>query len=638
MNLECLVTILFVFLSSQISLLEAKKHDCYEGAYRHKTAPWREGCPGFRLCEHGYYCASLTKKKCPGGVYANSEGLQTVQCSGICPPGYFCPIGTISPVSNKCGEGNFCPAGSTYPTLIPEGYVGKGADVETFDSIDMCPVGSYCQHGIQRVCPGGTYGDITGLSESTCAGLCPMGWHCPSGTIDPHLKPCSHLPSSYCPEGSASPTMTTLGHYATDSTYKIGGGYGAEEVCPPGSYCLEGIRHLCPGGRYGSTTQSITPTCDGPCTIGWFCPEGSIIATEHVCGPSNVFCPASSSAPIPVTLGYYTTGSKENLNHFDVDTDNHSAIGELNFMYIDAENENYLGLSRGHQRICEAGYYCAADGIKRMCPRGFYGATEGLSSPQCSGACDQGYYCPEHSTSPQEVQCGGHAFFCPSGSRDPQPVAVGYYTVGGGIATHYAERRCEPGHYCVNGTKHFCDERYYGDAFGQIVSTCTGLCSAGYYCPQGSTTAMEVMCGDATRYCPEGVSRPLLVPAGYYSIDGNVSTRSAILISSRGQFATNGLNYLCPAGRYGTRIGESNPMCQGACEKGFYCPMGSVSPLMRVCGADDVICPPASASPVAVHGEIPCWLLTLLYLETLSCPRPRLVHLVSCVRKGITRF
>mmetsp|Transcript_6735 Transcript_6735/g.11070 ORF Transcript_6735/g.11070 Transcript_6735/m.11070 type:complete len:1107 (+) Transcript_6735:128-3448(+) len=582
MNVISTIIIILTLYGKEI-LLEAKKNDCYEGSYRHKDSPWREGCPGFRLCEKGYYCSAVVKKKCPKGVYGDSVGLQTSQCSGTCPPGYYCPIGTISPVSNKCGVGYFCPAGSEYPTLIPEGYVGKGADEETFDSIDICPTGSYCQKGVQVPCPGGTYGDITGLSTAECSGKCPMGWYCPLGTIGSHSHPCSNSPTLYCPEGSPSPIDTSLGYYAVESSYTTGGGYGAEIICPPGSYCIGGVRHLCPGGRYGTIPQSTKPECDGPCVVGWYCPPGSIIATEHACGLPNVYCPASSEKPTTVTVGYYTTGSNEDLAHVDVD------------------NENYLGLTRGYQKICEAGYYCTGDGIKRVCPSGHYGAEEGMSSPQCSGQCDQGYYCPPQSTSPQAYQCGGNAFYCPIGSKDPHPVAVGYYTVGGGIATHYAERRCEPGYYCVNGTKHFCIAGNYGDEFGQIVETCTGPCAAGYYCPEGSTSSIEVMCGDATRYCPYGSVHPLLVPAGYYTINGNISTRSDIKKSTRGRYASNGLNYLCPAGRYGVRDGESDPMCSGACEKGFYCPAGSVSPFMRVCGADDVICPPASASPVAVH-------------------------------------
>lgn len=562
---------------------EAKKNECHSGTYRHQTAPWKQGCPGFRVCEKGHYCASMTRYICPGGTFSNAEGLQTAQCSGQCPAGYYCPAGTISPIANKCSQGQFCPSGSSYPTLIPDGYVGKGGDSETRDAIDVCPRGFYCRGGVQFVCPGGTNGEATGLSDESCSGVCPMGWFCPPGTVQPNSNPCGHSPTSYCPAGSPSPVTTTLGFYTIDSTYDFGGGYGGEAVCPPGSYCLGGERHLCAGGRWGATKQSTRRECDGVCAQGWFCPAGSILSTQHPCGGPHVYCPPSSAAPLLVSRGHYTTGSNEDAN-----------------ATIDVDNESYLAVTRGQQAECEAGYYCT-EGVKHACPSGYYGNSSGAHTAMCSGQCDQGYFCPAGSTSPREMQCGSNGVFCPLGSKEPQSVAVGHYTVGGGIATHYAERLCEPGHYCVNGTKHFCVSGRYGAEFGQTDGQCSGGCEEGYYCPEGSTTAREVQCGGASWYCPAASSRPLAVPPGHYSTGGSVSTRSAYTAATRGRFASGGLNYLCPAGRFGTREAESDAMCSGPCLQGFYCPAGSVSPMMRVCGGDDVICPPSSASPVAVH-------------------------------------
>jgi hypothetical protein len=106
----------------------------------------------------------------------------------------------------------------------------------------------------------------------------------------------------------------------------------------------------------------------------------------------------------------------------------------------------------------------------------------------------------------------------------------------------------------------------------QNSSTCSGLCSPGFYCPEGSISPQEVLCGDPTRYCPEGSPHPLSVSSGYFSIGGNVSTRSDQSIAPRGFYALNGLLFTCPAGRYGTREGEDNALCTGECLKGFYCP------------------------------------------------------------------
>lgn len=67
-------------------------------------------------------------------------------------------------------------------------------------------------------------------------------------------------------------------------------------------------------------------------------------------------------------------------------------------------------------------------GVMKKCPAGTYGADEGLYLPSCSGVCEQGYYCPDGSTSPQQHHCGGPAVYCPMGSKEPNPVSNGYFT------------------------------------------------------------------------------------------------------------------------------------------------------------------------------------------------------------------
>lgn len=244
---------------------------------------------------------------------------------------------------------------------------------------------------------------------------------------------------------------------------------------------------------------------------------------------------------------------------------------------------------------------CTVLGIRRLCPPGTYGSTYGLHTQQCSGRCDDGYYCPAGSTSPQERQCGGPHVFCPEGSGEPLLAANGYYTVGLGLAVRRAERKCEPGHWCLAGVRRLCDFGHWGDAWGMNVSTCLGLCSPGHYCPEGSISPTEVQCGDPNKYCPgEGNFKPALVNEGYYSTGGNQSTRESQSIAPPGSFAKAGVLYLCPAGRYGAVYGMSSSACSGVCARGYYCPAGSISPFMRVCGGDDVICPTGSIAPVSV--------------------------------------
>lgn len=48
-------------------------------------------------------------------------------------------------------------------------------------------------------------------------------------------------------------------------------------------------------------------------------------------------------------------------------------------------------------------------------------------------------------------------------------------------------------------------------------SLCSGKCEAGYYCPAGSTSSRQAVCGGAEYYCPAGSSAPQSVPSGAYS-------------------------------------------------------------------------------------------------------------------------
>lgn len=243
---------------------------CAIGTYRHDKAPWQQGCPGFKACEQGYYCDGNIKIICPSGVYGDDEGLTLPSCSGPCPPGYYCPSGTILPHTYKCGNtSTYCPEGSSLPLDIPSGFYGIGNSAETYYAVAICPPGHYCFNGEKYSCPAGRFGDRTGLSSSDCAGECPGGWYCPTGTIGATDKPCGASSHTFCPPGAARPTPTTLGFYTTEAKHGSGGGYAAEKRCPPGSFCVEGQRSLCPAGRFGAIHESINSSCDGECFAGW---------------------------------------------------------------------------------------------------------------------------------------------------------------------------------------------------------------------------------------------------------------------------------------------------------------------------------------------------------------------------------
>lgn len=88
----------------------------------------------------------------------------------------------------------------------------------------------------------------------------------------------------------------------------------------------------------------------------------------------------------------------------------------------------------------------------------------------------------------------------------------------------------------------------------RTAATCTGACTAGYACPNGSTNATAFLC-----------------PAGQYSL------------------AAAGLCSPCPAGLYGSTPGMASAACTGACLAGYACPEGSPN-------ATAVTCPPGAYS------------------------------------------
>ncbi|KAH7489081.1 uncharacterized protein KRP23_3019 [Phytophthora ramorum] len=370
--------------------------------------------------------------------------------------------------------------------------------------------------------------------------------------------------------------------------------------CPPGSYCAGGERRPCPAGVYGAEEGLRTQQCSAPCPEGFYCPEGT--ATPIECGAADRYCPLSSSQPEPVPEG--STHWVENR------------LTDVEAASVRAVQARFASLHLA-EVSCR---HCSAD----PCPAGTFGATAGSRTrvvPACvlSGLCTAGYYCPRGSTSDTQLPCGSVNVFCPPGSALPVQVASGYYTVGDQKATkdsltedalaaerdkdrttRVAQRRCEPGHYCVDGERHACPAGTFGNKAGLTTTDCSGLCAAVYYCPEGSIVAQAVACATSAAFCPQGSALPTATAEGYCAVSEH-SPAGARWISQRtakaGEFAWRGTCYPCPAGAFGSEELETRPTCSGPCAAGYYCPPGSTTPTQRECGSASVYCPAASAKP-----------------------------------------
>jgi hypothetical protein len=187
------------------------------------------------------------------------------------------------------------------------------------------------------------------------------------------------------------------------------------------------------------------------------------------------------------------------------------------------------------------------------------------------------------------------------GAGWPSTVQSGYYSSGGGSSsTQTSETACPAGSYCVGGVRLDCPGGRYGNVTMLTLSSCSGSCSAGYYCPAGSISATAFACGNNTVYCPAGAAAPLNVGVGNYSVGVSASTRDSQSVCAAGSYCSGGVSTSCPSGVYGNTSGLSSAACSGLCLAGYYCPLGTNQPTTLPCGNVSVFCPTGSSTPAWV--------------------------------------
>ena len=136
-------------------------------------------------------------------------------------------------------------------------------------------------------------------------------------------------------------------------------------------------------------------------------------------------------------------------------------------------------------------------------------------------------------------------------------------------------KHCDHGFFCVNGVRFHCPAGSYGDTFRLSNSSCSGYCSAGYYCSEGSISSTSKSCGNSDYFCPLGSATPTKVPKGYYSIDRKGETlavtqenRVSSVICPLGHYCIGGVKYACTGGTYGESEGLHTKECSGLCPEG----------------------------------------------------------------------
>ncbi|XP_071807027.1 uncharacterized protein, partial [Asterias amurensis] len=606
------------------------KGDCAAGSWckgKSATATPTDGVTG-EDCPPGQYCPSGVPlpEDCPVGKMSDSTGLKMVSECQPCQGGYFCNGTGLTQPSGPCDPGYYCLGNATSPTPEDGGVTG-----------DPCLAGHYCPGPTTSSipCEPGTYTTTTHRSECD---VCPEGSYCITG-YDP--EPCPH--GFYCPNGT---------------------GYDWRP-CPTGSYSNQvGLKNesqctLCDPKKFCAYINATMVT--GDCDAGYFCTEGSDTATPEitfkgvagVC-PVGSYCEAATDTPTPCARG--TFGNQTKLQAQSDCT--YCLYG----MYCDAEG---LTWPAGD---CDPGFYClrgsldpnnpTEDATGGPCPAGHYcpmgtsfplGCDAGTYNPlegqyECQD-CEEGFWCPENSTTASLLCPKGH--YCPSGTKYPtqypcpkgyyndyqrkkqledcKPCEPGYYCGSPGqenvtelcapgwycirgawsdMPTDYGYDnistncfcpgnstggQCQPGEYCPEGSNYPtpCTRGYYCDSAGQQNET--ALCDEGYYCVEGAwrpdpnDNITGALCTPG-HYCPRGTYDPEPCPSGYFSnATGNTAFEDC---------------KLCSKGFYCEDSGLSEPTAP--CEAGFFCPDGqNVSrPALYECSPGHY-CPGQSSDEVA---------------------------------------
>lgn len=515
------------------------------------------------ICPAGFFCGlgTITPQACPAGTFLNTTGGTSQASCLSCTPGFYCAsAGLVAPTgSGPCAAGWYCSGGASNPTQF------------------ICRAGASCASGAASPasCASGTFTDRTG--QAACS-VCPAGYICGAGTISPASCP----PGYVCAAGTPS--------------------LAAAARCLPGSYSASPLLSLlsqcspCPGGSFCDALGLTAPA--GLCAAGYLCTGNNTNALGGSAGPSPVastlctvggWCGAGSAVATPCPLRTY--GASAGLS------------------------------AEANCTLCDSGRYCGS---------------VGLIAP--SGACAPGYWCARGNAVPNPtggavslvvrngsagnvtIAVGGGlcpaASLCVAGASSPSPCQNGTYWPfpGQGVAcatcpagywcglgfTTYNASVCVPGHFCppatAFATQFPCPRGTYSNASGlQSASQCipcpagaycagvgnlrpTGLCSAGYVCygnastptPSDNTTGVLCVAGE---FCPTGATAVALCAPGQYCTDPLTGLSSGACAG--GFYCSGGSWTATPRGElnvYGDAIGD-------VCPQGHFCPNGTDIPL-----------------------------------------------------------
>jgi len=405
-------------------------------------------------CPIGYYCLE--------GVGTSISITENIFTPQICFDGFFCQIGSFSPEgAGPCQTGYFCPSTAL---AVP------------------CPIGNFCPSvGNTKAlpCHPGSFQNSTGRGSCN---LCEFGHFCPSWGMTVALPcPAGYVCDSLGLSNPSKPCPAGLVCNRGTSTINPDSGDGIlPSICPEGKFCLQGVAlnhppfmtnfeleiisaRECMEGYYCSR-QSGTPSGNGPCWTGHYCPPGTAIPIKV---PAGTF----SSSPGAIVPSLCLPGH-----------------------YSPAEGSIEC-------RICPIGFSCGSYGVSvpRKCGMGSY---RSHSTDTACISCPPGTYASYTASSdmtlclpcPPGVVCGltrtsdiSTGNFCTSGyvcgastnirTQYNHESSGGYFSAAGASPKSLFQYPCDSGYVCERGTPK--------EGNSEI------RCSTNYFCPKAASMGSE---------------------------------------------------------------------------------------------------------------------------------------------------
>ena len=330
-----------------------------------------------------------------------------------------------------------------------------------------------------------------------------------------------------CPNGASC--LATQSLPCAPGAQCIGQLGSNQTQCPAGTYQPEGGRSSCIPCARGSFCPAPGRSAPKQCVAGMVCSLQGLAFPDQLC-PAGHFCPPGVQ-----------TSNPESQVHLERPL----ACPENTWCAAGvATNISEVGNFRTPQP-CLSGFVCF----------------RGSASPQGSGPCPTGYYCPPNSL---PIACT-YANYCPGvGNIFPSQCTPGFYNDRRG---RNACIECSIGHICpLAGLKNpvICPAGSVCNVPGLKVPA--GLCPAGYLCWEGTETK---------DWNAETLFKPIPCKEATYCLGGITNN-----ITNENDYASP---QPCPHGHY-CKEASTTPFGTGRCPAGFFCPKGTSDPFPAPAG------------------------------------------------------